>query len=488
MHRAFAHRVVYAVAAALLLLNAAPLGAQCRTGGELLAAAPAVTLLRAYRPSLAAPARLAVDGAGAVYIADPAAGRIIVRAIDGRIVRVLEEPDAPVSIAVDVAGNILVGEGQRGRVDVYSPEGRRLRSLGRGDGEVSYPADIDVHALSGEIFVADNRAHVVKRYSPAGTLLQTIGGKGTAPGQFDVPSALFIDPQRDELLVADQRNGRIQVLRTSGEPVYCIAASVLTRCGGGGLMPCGQLRQADQGLWSDARGRIYVADGFEGRILVIDRNGNLLSTIGAFGSAPGELDGPSDIVIDSQNRLFVSSANNGRVEMFGLDAYTDSEMYAPARVSFTPGSLDPGKAVTIVASVEAAGYRMDGVSASSFIANGIASAQSAAVANDIDGNGIDELVLTFGPDLIRTLPASGTAEIVVRGPAGTLRFEAAGSVVIESTATVTRCPCDAPWNSPGAYLACVTQEAQELYLQGRITEKEKAARLGAAVVSSCGRK
>ena len=488
MNKRIAHRIVHRIApaAALLLLTAAPLGAQCRAGGELLAAAPSVTLLRAYRPSLAAPARLAVDGAGAVYIADPAAGRITVRAVDGRIVRVLEEPDAPVSIAVDVAGNILVGEGRRGRVDVYAPDGRRVRSLGRGDGEVSYPADIGVHTRSGEIFVADNRAHVVKRYSAAGTLLQTIGGKGTAPGQLDVPSALFIDAQRDELLVADQRNGRIQVLRTNGEPVYCIAAAVLTRCGGV-LMPCGQLRQADQGLWSDAKGRIYVADGFDGRVLVIDRNGNLLSTIGAFGSGPGQLDGPSDIVIDSQNRLFVSSSNNGRIEMFGLDGHADSEMYAPARVSFSPGSLDPSTAVAIIARVEAVGYRMDGVSASSFIANDIAPAQSAAVANDSDGNGVDELVLTFGPDLIRTLPASGTAEIVVRGPAGTLRFEAAGAVTIETTAPATRCPCDAPWKDHGAYVACVVQEAQDLYLQGRITEKEMAERTSAAAASSCGR-
>lgn len=486
MNERIAYR--FAGAAALLLLIAAPLGAQCRAGGELLAAAPAATLLRGYRPPLAAPARLAVDGAGAVYIADPSAGRITVRAVDGRVIRVLDEPEAPVSVAVDGAGNILVGEGRRGRVDVYASDGRRVRSLGRGDGEVSFPADIDVHALSGDIFVADNRAHVIRRYSAAGTFLQTIGGKGAGPAQFDVPSALFIDVQRDELLVADQRNGRIQVLHTNGDFAYCIAATALTRCSGGGLLPCGRLRQADQGLWSDAAGRIYIADAFEGSVLVIDRNGNLLSAIGAFGSGPGELDAPSDIVIDSQNRLFVSSANNGRIEMFGLDGYADSEMYAPARVSFTPQSLLPGRDEAIVARIEVPGYRMDGVAASSVIANQVAPAQSAVVANDTDGNGIDEMVVTFGPDLIGTLPSSGTAEIVVRGPAGALRFEAAGSVAMETTAPATRCPCDAAWKNHGAYVDCVVQEALDLYRQGVITETEMAERKRAAAASSCGRK
>ncbi len=105
--------------AALILMGAAPLRAQCRSGGELLASAPSATFLRAYRPSLAAPSRLAIDGASNVYIADPSAGRVVVRAVDGRVVRVLDGPEVPVSVAVDTAGNILVGEGRRGRVDVY---------------------------------------------------------------------------------------------------------------------------------------------------------------------------------------------------------------------------------------------------------------------------------------------------------------------------------------------------------------------------------
>lgn len=480
------HRIV--CMAVVLLAGTLTGRAQCRSGGDRLASAPAATFLRSYRASLAAPSRLAIDGTDSVYIADPSGGRIVVRSVDGRVSRVLDDPEVPVSVAVDAAGNVLVGEGRRGRVDVYTSDGRLLRTLGRGDGELLYPSDIDVHPLSGDIFVVDNRAHVVKRYGADGTLLQTIGGKGTGPAQFDVPSSLFIDPSRDELLVTDQRNGRIQVLRISGEPAYCIEATPITRCSGGGLMPCGRLRQADQGIWSDAEGRIYIADAFEGRVLVIDRNGNLLSTIGTFGVGPGELSGPSSIAIDSRNRLFVSSANNGRIEMFGLDVHADGELVAPARVSFTPESLDPASATAVLARVEVAGYRMDGVAASSVTANGIASARSAAVVGDLDGNGVDELVLEFGANLVRTLPANGTAEIVVRGPAGSLVFEAVGTIAVQTAPAATRCPCEANWKNHGDYVSCVAQEVQDLYRRGLITEKEMAERKRAAAASSCGGK
>ncbi len=468
--------------------------AQCVAGGSVLAEAPTVVHLRSYRPMVSAPARLAVDSAGAVYIADPAGGRVVVRAADGRVVRSLDTPEYPVSVAVDALGNVYVGEGRRGRIDVYNAAGQRALSLGGGDGEVAFPSDIGIHARTGEIFVADSGAHVIKRYGAGGGLLQTIGAKGTAPGQFDVPVSLFVDSQHDQLYVADQRNSRIQIFGTDGAFHSCIASLNPAKCGGFSLLPCGNGRQADQGLWVDAAGRIYVADAFLGTVLVLDGNGNVLTTIGTFGEGAGGLEAPADVVIDSRQRLFVSSTNGSKLEIFGVGPYFDGELYAPGRLTFRGPSFDARAATSITLYLEVPGYRLEGISPPAVVANGTASAISAIV-GDVDGNGIDDLALTFGADLLQTFPATGTATITVRGSVGALRFEETAGVKLASFGDpiAQRCPCAGPvsggeWKNHGQYVTCVVDIANTLFQRGLITFAELGALKQDAAASSCGRK
>ncbi len=49
----------------------------------------------------------------------------------------------------------------------------------------------------------------------------------------------------------------------------------------------------------------------------------LLTTLGSFGKGLGQLRSPIALAIDSFKRLFVSSPNNSRVEVFGLDNFDD---------------------------------------------------------------------------------------------------------------------------------------------------------------------
>jgi DNA-binding beta-propeller fold protein YncE len=473
----------------LPLLLAADIAAQCVTGTTAATQPLAVTQIRAYRPFLAAPSRLAIDAAGSVYIADPGAKRIVVRDAAGRVTRTLAGLDRPASIAVGPTGALYAGEARLGRVDVYAADGHRTGALGRGDGEFSLPADIDVSAVTGEIYVADSAAHVVKRFAPNGALLQTIGGKGSAPGAFNVPTALFVDAAAGELYVVDQRNSRIQILGLDGAFHACIESRTLQTCPGGfSLMPCGSRRQFDQGIWVDAAKRIYIADGFDGRVVVIDRNGNLLGTIGSFGSGPGELDLPSDVVVDPLQRVFIAVTNSSRVDIVGLDGYLDPEAWTPGKMTVVDDPLDRATSTAITALVELPGQPLGGISAASITGNGIA-AVSVAVAGDSDGNGIDELRVTFGLDLIRTLPGRGSATLVVRGTAGTLRFEESDAfAIVENGDTLEqRCPCSGPWKNHGEYVTCAVGYAQALVAQGRATAAEAAEIKRAAAESSCGK-
>jgi len=70
-------------------------------------------------------------------------------------------------------------------------------------------------------------------------------------------------------------------------------------------------------------GDIFVGDGHGGnsnaRIVKFSGDGKFIKTWGTKGSAPGELDIPHALAMDSQGRLFVADRNNNRIQIFDQD-------------------------------------------------------------------------------------------------------------------------------------------------------------------------
>jgi hypothetical protein len=64
--------------------------------------------------------------------------------------------------------------------------------------------DIAVGA-SGDFYVLDSRAMLLRRYSPDGELMDAAGGEGQGPGEFRSPASLVLDPE-----------GRVLVLDVAG--------------------------------------------------------------------------------------------------------------------------------------------------------------------------------------------------------------------------------------------------------------------------------
>lgn len=72
------------------------------------------------------------------------------------------------------------------------------------------------------------------------------------------------------------------------------------------------------GLAVDTQNRkLYVADWWKGEILCFDLEGNLLRSFGSAGRGPGQLSGPTDVVLHGDT-LVVLDADNSRFQLFDL--------------------------------------------------------------------------------------------------------------------------------------------------------------------------
>ena len=415
---------------ALSLLSIVP----TRLNAALPVSAPTVTPLRAYRDGLWAPSRIATDSAGHIYLTDYVLGKVFVRDEFGRLVSTKSGLQRPLGIAVDDAGRIYVGEDGTGSVSVFLPNWSLLGKLGQGAGEFQMPNDITIPsnaALAGMVFVSDSRANLIKVYSPGGSLIRQFGGTGAAPGQFNFPAGIFVNAG-GELFVADQNNNRIQVFSTEGQ--------FLRAFGRGTFMGLGTYART-QGLTGDSQGRMFVTDAFQGTVKVIDAQGIAVSTVAGFGEGPGELRGPTSLVIDRNNRLFVVSSGNTRVEILGLDTFNDPKILS-AIITLLPPTFDrkfrgptPGSSKGInphlvVGWVKVVGEAPEMIVLGSVTANGVAAQPFKRTAiGDFDGDGIPELRMTFDrTSLVATLP-DGKGVVVVKGTLADGRnFEGSASV------------------------------------------------------------
>ncbi len=412
----------------------APLQSLATCGGGALSSLslPTVAFVRSYRAAFNAPTRIAIDSSDNVYVTDPVKGEVVVRAPTGRIIARTEGLGYPVSIAVDGVGRIYVGDGASGSVTAFGYGWEELFAFGQGSGEFLLPNDIAVDSASGEVYVADSKAHLVKVYNAAGALLRSFGGQGSADGQLSFPTGIFVDATAREVLVVDQLNFRVQVFDLSGSFLSCFG----TQGSGAGKF------NVPQGIWQDGQGRIYVTDSFEGRIQVLDRNGNFVGFIGEFGESPGQLRLPMDMVIDSSNRFLVTSANNARVEMFGLDAFADPETIAPADIDIQPDPFDRASPEPVfIGYIEVPGYSLDQVVLSTVTANGVAANPSPISIGDRNGNGTPDLRLEFDrAALIRTLPQEGRGSITVTGAIGQMQFEGTDRIEVTTTSVCGTVP------------------------------------------------
>jgi DNA-binding beta-propeller fold protein YncE len=262
----------------------------------------------------------------------------------GRVAQVVPGFSGPLGIALDANGQIYLSEAASGSVTVFDAQWHPLYKLGGGDHEFLLPnyLALDPAPGSAAVYVSDSKANLIKVYR-AGAFDFSFGGKGTNDGQFNFPTGLHL-AANGEVFVVDQNNERVQVFGRSGD--FRRSFSLVTPLGGMGL---GSAGGRSQGITGDPLGRLLVADSFQGFVRVFDAQGNYQGRFGGLGELPGQFGTPLGLVMDGCGRLFTASANNGRVEVLGLDGFAQFSavpaqqvVCAGTNVAFSVTVTNPG--------------------------------------------------------------------------------------------------------------------------------------------------
>ena len=210
------------------------------------------------------------------------------------------------SVVTDAQDRVYVFNRSEHPVIIYDRDGRFLDSWGEGI------FTMRVHGISitrdNVLYCTDDEDHTVRKFTPDGTLLQTLGtvGKpsdtgyagGSHPaslatiqrgaGPFNRPTRVFQAPSGDLYIDDGYGNARIHRFTAGG--------TLIQSWGEPGDQP-GQFN-LPHSVWVHTDGRVFVCDRENDRVQIFSPSGDYLG-------AWTDLARPADLYIDGQNRVYI---------------------------------------------------------------------------------------------------------------------------------------------------------------------------------------
>jgi uncharacterized protein (TIGR03437 family) len=358
---------------------------------------------------LNAPAGLALDSSGALYIADSANNRVR-KVYNGVIITVLNTP-APTGVAIDSTGMLWVA--------AASYFGTVVQQLSA----VASARDVAVD-LSGDAYYTSG---VLVSEIPSGGAVTTIAGSGNSPGfggdggpatsaQLNSPSSIVVD-SRGDWYIADTSNNRVRMVTPAG---------VISTVAGTG--DPAQLN-APRAIAIDSSNNLYIAD--TGNNVVRE-----LTPTGTMTSIATGLNAPISVAVDSQGVLYIADSGNNRIVQVTANgtASTLAKIDGPLAVA-----VDASGSILVADATQIWTVASDGT-ATSLIA-GLTSPGGMAPAPD--GT---LMIADTGANVIRQLSTSGVLTAIAGtgsagfsgdgSPALTAPLNAPGGLAIGSNGTI----------------------------------------------------
>jgi sugar lactone lactonase YvrE len=275
------------------------------------------------------PFAVALDGHGALYVAD-AGDTNRIRRIDrdGKTTTLPGSFDTPSGLAVDKAGDVIVADTGANAVRRITPDGVVTTLAGDGTagfrdgpaGQARFNGPIGVAVDgAGNVYVADTYNDRIRLITPDGQV-KTLAG-GSAPGfadgrgaaaAFDTPCGLALD-RTGALLIADTGNDAIRKLGKDGQVV------TLARAAQDDADPA---LHEPIGLAPTPDGFLYIATFRRGRILEMSPSGELRILTGRNASVPENralrFARPAGLTLDRDGALYVADAAKHVVRKLAL--------------------------------------------------------------------------------------------------------------------------------------------------------------------------
>jgi sugar lactone lactonase YvrE len=347
---------------------------------------------------LNSPSGIAVDGAGNLYIADPANNRIrevmagtgIISTIAGNGtagyggdggLATNAELQSPVGIAIDSSGNLYIADQGNNVIrkvatngTITTVAGNNAEGYSGDNGQATNatlyaPAGVALDS-AGNLYIADAGNNRIRLVNTTGTIT-TFAGNGTAGYSGDngpaaaatltKPSAL-VEDAKNNLYLADTGNNVIRLVNATGT-ITTIAGNGTAGYSGDNGSAISATLNAPYGLQTDSVGNVYIADTKNNVIRMVNAAGNISTIVGngasGFSGDGGPatdaiLNNPVGVVFGTQGNLDVSDQGNERVR----------EVNTPAGSAVFPTTVvtSTSAAVTIPLQVNTPGTTITSIS------------------------------------------------------------------------------------------------------------------------------
>jgi uncharacterized protein (TIGR03663 family) len=273
------------------------------------------------------PRDIAVASDGSLFIADSKNHRIV-HIKDGEVVNTWGEfsllvdditPtgtfNEPWGIAISPDGRyVYVADTWNHRIQKFSSSGEFITAwglFGQTDDPFAFwgPRDVAIDP-EGNVYVSNTGNKRIHVFTQNGDFLRQFGGVGYAPGQFDEPVGIAIDPVSGMVFIADTWNQRVQSFSQSGtgkdipESSWDISGWY------------GQSLNNKPYLAIGPDGNLHLTDPDASRVLVFSQAGDFLYYFGDY--ELGNLGVPIGISSDNVSGLWISDSKNNRLLHFTL--------------------------------------------------------------------------------------------------------------------------------------------------------------------------
>jgi hypothetical protein len=256
--------------------------------------------------------------------------------------------NGPAGVAVDAAGNVYIADTDNNRVRKVAA-GTGIITTVAGTGTPGYngdafaataawlngPIGLAVNA-SGDLFIADEKNHRIRKVSAATGVISTVAGLGdrgccgdggfATEANLNFPAAVAVDAA-GTLFIADSNNFRLRRVDPVTNIITTLAGTGTPGYNGDGVATAARLSFA-YGVTVDTAGNVYIADSGNDRIRKIVLSTGIISTVAGtgvagFGGEAGpavaaRIFHPEGITVNGAGDVYFGDAFNLRIRMLNV--------------------------------------------------------------------------------------------------------------------------------------------------------------------------